>query len=279
MKRITSPSGVVYEVDTDLPLGETANFRMYVCKIPDGRIGVLKCAVSIEQNGLLDREAFLLRQMTEEAERREKVYQALKPGAVALNYHLCFPSLVESFVSNDQGGRRINVIGFFGICDDQRDLVPLAHVVTRDNARVDPKTSAWILGKALKSLDFAHSQGIELSWVDGENILINRDDHFVAFFDWSAAKVHPDGSVPKAIVRIEISKIASAVLFALGASEIGIIPPSDQLPDGRYEDFLVSLSRGAFSEAGQAHARFYELVDSLWGRKFHPYTTFELTGE
>jgi hypothetical protein len=54
--------------------------------------------------------------------------------------------------------------------------------------------------------------------------------------------------------------------------------PDPQLADDRYEKFLFSLVSGSVPDADKAHAEFYKLIKSFWGREFWPYTTYSLNG-
>lgn len=269
---ITSPAGNTYEV---LKLiGKTDPFNLYECRLTDGRECILKIATTAAANDLLDREAFLLQTMREDAARLEAEYAEVKKGEMLLNYQFCFPGLVETFIDPDQGDRRINILSFFEISKKLSDLVPISHLMSRDHVRVDPKTSAWMLGKLLKLLVFTHSLGIRIPNLDGENIIINRDEHFVAVADWTQA-AQGEAPLSSAFAMREIEQVAEQVILALGGNlETGEIPPDKQLGDGRYEELLFRLSRGAYADAKTAHGEFYELVGTLWPRGFHPFTAY-----
>jgi len=259
-------------------LGETPEFRLYQCMFPDNSVGVLKIGVSVEQNGLLDREAFLLRKMKDEAEYLEDEYARIKDDPKqSLGYQICFPNLIDSFISDEQGDRRINILKFDQVADDLSRWAPIAHLASRDKIRVDPKTSAWMLGKLLKLLVFTHSQGISIGQLTGENILVERNHHFVAVFDWSKASVHPGKEVPSSVAREEISQVAQEVIRALGGNpETGELPPDDQMTDDSYSSHLYELVHGSESNSKRAHVEFYKLVRSLWPREFWPFTGYRL---
>lgn len=258
-------------------LGETEQFRMYKCELAKGKVGILKIATSIAFNGILDREAYILGMLRDEAIRYEKAFAEENPGTKqVLNYQVCFPNLVESFIAEDQGGRRINILDFVLIDDDLSRWVPIAHIASRDHVRVDPRTSAWIIGKLLKLLAFAHDQGVSIGQLTGENILIERDQHFVAIFDWSQATpgVEP---LSAEITSKEVAQAATEVILALGGDPLtGILPKNEQLVDDRYATYLHQLSLGKKSNAFSAHREFYKLIRSLWPREFHPFTTYNL---
>jgi hypothetical protein len=257
-------------------LGKTDTFNLYLCKAEgDDRQCILKIAASAAQNPLLDREAFLLRSLRLRAEELEAAYARVKKGDGMLNYQLLFPEVVDSFIVEEQGGRRVNILRFEAI-DDVGELVPIGHITSRDRVRVDPRTSAWIMGKVLKALAFFHAEGISIDRLTGENILIERKQHYVVFFDWTNATQVPE-EVTSDVAMEEISKATREVIIVLGGNPIlGTLPKDAQLEDDRYAAMLHSLASGGYSDAGEAHAEFYKLIRALWPRAYHHYTSYPL---
>ena len=273
-KKVLNSPTHAYEILKQV--GVTEGFNLYLCK-SDERSYILKIAATIERNALLDREAFILNQMRNEAARLEEEYATVKSKPEEmLNYQLCFPDLVESFLAPSQGNRRVNILGFPAV-DDLGTLVPIRHLTTRDRVRVDRKTSAWMMGKFLKILVFAHSQGIAIRRVTGDNILIERDEHYVAVFDWTAAEIHAEG-ISENVAREEISQGAKEIILALGRNpKTGEFPKdNEQDPDDRYAEHLCALACGSEHDAKQAHEHFYSLVRSLWPREYWPFTAYNL---
>jgi hypothetical protein len=275
---ITSPSGQIYTVMVEKPLGATDTFNLYQCILPDTRVCILKIASSIEHNGLLDREAYLLQTMQDEAASLEKEYVSKKKGDKMLNYQLLFPKLIESFIDPGQDKRRINVLSLFENTDDEgnitsiklEDDVPLSHLESRERVYIDHRTSAWILGKLIKLLSFAHALGISLGEINSENIILNRDQHYVALFDWSNATMS-SGKVSPSVISEELSQLANEIIRAMGGNpETGKLLSDDEFPP--YADFLRSLSLGKETDAFTAHEKFYELIRALWPREFYPFT-------
>lgn len=259
-------------------LGETEHFRMYECQLPEltSGAGILKISATVADNLVLDREAMLLKMMRDEAKRLEEEYSKVKKDPLhRLGYEFCFPDLVDSFLAEDQEERRVNILRF-PLVDGLDHLVPIEHITERDKVRVDPKTSAWMLGKTLKVLVFAHDQNISLeNWE--ENILIERDQHYVILFDWSAAVMHPDG-LSQEVARKEIAQAAQAVITALGGNpKTWQIPADPQDPEGTYGKYLQYLANEHEHSASRAHTRFYEIVRSLWpDRGFWPFTSYPI---
>lgn len=256
------------------PLGQTSRYNLYECTLPDDTVGILKIAADISHNPLLDREAFLLRTMREEAFRLEREYAKVKTDDKGkLNYQFCFPEVIDCFASKEQGGRRVSILSFSAIAEELEELVPLSHIMSKDGLRIDPRTSGWIMGKLLKLLVFTHSQGIS-STLTGENILLNTKEHYIAVFDWTEATI-TDGVLANGLAVCEISQAAREVILAMGGDiETGAIPPDDDLPDSRYESMLFELASGNVESAKDAHAKFYDLILALWPRGFHPFTGY-----
>jgi hypothetical protein len=265
------------------PIGKSERFRIFRCSPdgnPDSKTHVLKIANDPRWNVDLDREAFVLEKLGRRAGYLEGEY-AKRPGAKPtslLNYQISFPRLVESFVSGDpeHAGLAVTVVDFAESCEELSELAPVRFIAERDRCRVDAGTSVWILGKLLKVLAFAHSEGVSVGAVTSGNVMVHRDRHYVVVFDWSLAEVHPDG-VPSESRCEEISEAARIAIGALGGDpDEGTIPPDDDLADDRYAEMLRDLASGRIGDALKAHGDFYELVDLIWKRGFRPYTTHPL---
>ena len=270
---ITSPSGRIYVVGDEL--GSDEQFKLYQCATADGnRICILKIARQVAFNGLLDREAYLLDAMKKEAISLEEEYGKIKDSDKKLNYHFYFPELIETFVSTEQNNSRINILSLAHIAKDLNDLTPISHLLSRENVRVDPRTSAWILGKLLKMLVFTQSQNISINNLEGDNILINREQHYVTLFDWTKATLG-NGQMLENTITTEISKIAQEVVLILGSDlTTKKLLEDKQLGDNRYEDFIKNLIDNPEADAQIVHQKFYELIRSLWPREFYKFTYY-----
>lgn len=257
-------------------LGENERFRLYECTLPDNTTGIFKIASTVEQNGPLDREAYILDRLRREAEICEQLYAKENPGSgKILNYQICFPNLVETFTAKDQDNRRVIIMNFTHVPKDLKSIVPLGKYASHAFLRIDPRTSAWILGKLLKLLVFTHSLNISIGQVTSDNILIVPEKHFVTIFDWSLAST--SSKISSDIMREEIAKAATEVMLALGGNpENGYLPPSDQLVGNKYATRLYQLANGYEDNAREAHKNFYRLIRSLWPREFWPFTTYPL---
>jgi hypothetical protein len=254
---------------------EAEKYRLFLCKAEQtGQPCLLQVAVTAAQNGELDRNAYILGELKSYSDKLEEEYAKVKKDPkVLLNYHLGFPELVDSFISKDQGGRRINILAFRNV-ENISKLVPLINLTQRDRLRLDLRTSVWILGKLLKMLVFTQSGGYSVN-AAGNNILIEPEPNrrYVIVFDWSDSVIY-SGPVPMERRCEEISQAAQSVIIALGGDfETGVIPDDGEEAFARYTDHLLRLARGSESNAERAHAMFYDLADSLWTRGFYPFTT------
>lgn len=251
------------------PVAKTDSYRVYVCEdAASGRRYLLQVATSVAGNGGLDRAQFLLKKLGSTAELFEQENALVNPGQL-VSYDRLFPQLIESFIAEDQGGRRINILGFTEV-DDPALLVPLSNLAVKDGLRVSLTSSAWVMGRLLKLLGFAHGEGIAVKALGGGNILLEPAQHFALVFDWSSATTYRE--VPAKVRKDDIASAAKTVLASTGANiETGKSFPLDSEP--RYTDFLWRLARGREADALRAHKRFYELIDELWGREFRKFKT------
>jgi len=265
---IKSPTRV-YEILKRI--GNPETFSLYLCKAKE-KTYILKIADVVEHNALLDREAFVLQEMRSEAARLEEEYAKIRDNPEEmLNYQFCFPDIVETFIAPNQGSRRVNILGFSAV-DDLGSLVPIRHLMSRDHVRVDRKTSAWMMGKFLKILVFAHSQNISVGRISGDNILIERDKHYVALFDWTFSTMYTK-RISTDVVCKEIAQGAREVILALGGDlKDGTFFDDEADPDNRYAAYLYALASGEENSAQRAHERFYLLVRALWPRSYWPFT-------
>lgn len=256
---------------------ETDAYKIYAITLPEKKAGMLKIGISAADNGILDREAFVLQYLKKEAVRLEESYASKHPGNPPLNYQIVFPELLESYIDKEQDGRRVNVMSLTAVADKLSDLSPLSWISEREGIRIDPRTSAWILGKLLKALSFAHNQGVMVKDLSGDNILINRNEHLVHIFGWEQAQIYSD-PVPAPEAADEISQITQQVVIALGGNpDTGDIPADEQLEDSRYADMIKSLVRGEARNASDAHSAFYALIRSMWPTSFHHFTAYKLS--
>ena len=268
---IRGPSGKFYVIGSEL--GVNDKFKLYQCSDGDNDVCILKIARKAAWNGLLDREAFLLQLLAKEAEELEIEYEKVKKDDKKLNYHFFFPQLIESFTSPEQENSRINIVSFKHIAKKLSDLTPIGHLTSRENVRVDPRTSAWILGKLLTMIAFTKNQSVLINNITGDNVLINRDQHYVTIFDWTEASLG-SGEISSDLVVSDIIKATKEVTKILSYDYLTEKLPEDkQLEGNDYEKYLSELSSGRIKDVVQAHKQFYQIVLSAWPREFYKFTT------
>jgi hypothetical protein len=271
---LTSPKGSAYQI-AEL-VGATPHYNLYQCILPEReQYGILKITKTTEFNDELEREALMLSEMFDRAQEIDTANTEEFP----YNYHFFFPNLVETFISEKQGSRRVMVVAFPHMIDSINQLTPLAHLREKEKIRIDPRTSVWILGKTLKVLIHGLSLGIANRQATGNNILIERDEHGLIVFDWSQSIRFIEEPVPQGIVTGVVAQAAMSVINALGGEfNKGqlFLPESEQLKDNRYERYLQRLAQGSIVSAEKAYDEFYELAFELWPKKFHPFAGYPL---
>jgi len=257
-------------------VAEAETYRTYICRDEaTGKRLLLQIAKETKHSGGLDRAVYVLRELKKTAESFEAEYAKKGTGGL-LSYERLFPTVVDSFIWEDQGNRRAVILEFSEV-DDVMKMVPLTNLNKRDHVRVDLRSSAWIMGRLLKLLEFSHNERITVRTYSGSNVLIVPAQHFALVFDWSSSQTFPD-KIPSKNRANDIADAAKAVFAAIGGDlETGSYTYlHDTAEETRYVEFLWSLASGRESDAGRAHTRFYDLVDVLYGRKFHPFTTLPL---
>ncbi len=275
---VQAPSGILYQINK--PLIQTQNFRLYrvVSESFPGQVMILKIVTDKNLNHLLEKEAFTLKSMSEEADVVENEYSENHPGKT-LNYQIGFPKLIDNFLSPENENRRILVLTLT-MSESLSGVVPINMITEQDKVRIDPKTSVWILGKFLKIIAFAHDRMmIAVGNLSSENIFIIRKDHLISIFDWSQVVFYSSG-VPHEVVNDELRKAVQVVIVLLGGDpKTGTIPDHEQLEGegANYRLLLKSLLTKDFESVYDAHLQFYEVVEEIWERKYHPFTEIPLT--
>ena len=246
-------------------VAKSVSYNVYICKDGDGGQYLLQIATNIEYNGELDRAAYILRELKRVSNSYELEYAKLFPDK-RLNYDRLFPILVDSFICNEQGGRRINILALKDV-DSIYKMLPLSNLLVKDKLRITLETSGWIMGRLLKLISFVHPQGISFRQLDGNNVLIGLEQHHLVVFDWLLSHSYQD-VVPIEVRKDDISNAAKAVFIAIGGDiRSGNYVYGEQ---NQYIKFLWGLVCRQESDAERAHEQFYEVVYGLFGRKFYP---------
>ena len=255
-------------------VAEAATYRVYICEdATTQQQYLLQIASETEHNGGLDRAAFVLHRLKQVSDSYEAENAA--HNADRLHYDRLFPGVVRSFISDEQGGRRINILALKDV-DTVTEMVPLSNLQDKDQLRIDPPSSAWIMGRLLKLLSLTHSEGISFQTLAANNVLVNPSRHFVVVLDWSTVRLAQSGEASRADRTNDVARAAHAVLVAIGANHVTGAFPYGNATHETYARLLWEIASSTVSSAERAHSQFYELVDALYGKKFIPFTTMPL---
>lgn len=276
VKTIAS-SARVYRYDPAY-VGRSNTQRVYICR-HDGRDQecLMQVAETIEYNAQMERAAYILGLLQRRSDELETEYAKVKTDPdKLLNYILFFPELVETFQCEESGQRQINVLAFRFV-PLVEDLLPIGRFVRKDKMRVDLRTSVWMMGKGLKLLDFVHSNGFSIGLVNDVNFMIERNKHYVMFFDWSQASIYDEEEVPTDISCREITSLAKVVIDALEGDIRTEMFPEEKDENAQYEElrsYLLFLARGNETNARTAMQRFYKIAHSIWKHEYYPFTCY-----
>lgn len=267
---ITGKSGN-YEIVRQLGKGSSLNY--HICRNEADEWQVLAIASTAEQNAVIDRTGYLLGRLNESSEECEKEFAEQTHSGRRIHYDWLFPLVVDEFTLHEQGERRVNILSFPEV--DLRKAFALEQLIEKKQ-RVDLKTSAWIMGRLLKLLGFLHESNV-LTPVLISNFLLEPENHRLLMLNWADAVI---GDVPTPAQQcFTIKQAAECVLLLLGAKyndgawHYGYELEGDE---GHYIQCLQSFHGGSYTDAFQAHTAFYDTVDSLWGRKYHPFTIYAI---
>ena len=255
-------------------VADTTAYRIYLCiEVATGRECLLQVAAEREHNGGLDRAAYILSELRTTANTLEEQYAKQSKGK-KLHYDRLFPCLVDSFIANDQGQRRVNVLAFQDVLVPTK-MVPLSNLTDKDRLRVALPSSAWIMGRLLKLLILVHSEDIAVGSLSGNNILLEIEQHFAVVLDWSSSQTYPSG-IPASVRKDDIASAAKAVFRAIGGNPSTGAHDCTDSNERQYYEFLWNLGCRREANAERAHTQFYELSDKLFGRGFHEFHTLPL---
>lgn len=253
-------------------LGSTEYTNYHICRDDAGNWQVLAIASTAEQNAVIDRTEYLLKRLIENSEKYEEEFAQQTQSDRRIHYDWLFPQVVDQFVLHEQGERRVNILAFPDI--DLRKAFALTQIAEKGQ-RVDLKTSAWIMGRFLKLLGFLHESNVQTPILTS-NFLLEPDSHRLLMLNWTSATI---GDTPTPAQQcFAIKQAAECVLLLLGAEYTDNVWHYDyELGNGeeRYIRRLQTMHKGKYPSAYQAHTAFYEVVDSLWGKQFHPFTIYE----
>lgn len=273
MRQLIRSPTTTYGIERQI--AKTEAFTVYlVIDEADGAWYMLKIAPDQTDNVRFEREVLALRDIWAEVERIRATEPSLTVGG-GYRYEKCFPRIHESFLFTEQGSRRINILAI-PAAEVVTDLVPLEQWRTRERVRLDPKSSAWLMGRLLKIFTLTHPIGVSVGQITGGNILVNPIKHRAFFFDWTEAHQY-NPYVPPEKVGEEIAQAARQIFVALGGDlRKRALPPSDQLVDTRYAELLLRFMSGTERDPDKASIRFYQLIRELWEPEFHPFTTIPI---
>lgn len=269
-----------YEVGDKL--AEAKACRIYLCKDNAGRQLLLIIAKTVGQNGYASRAAYILKLLAEKSDFYEAEYsQQPEPKGAKVHYDWLFPELVDNFVCQEQGGRQVNILALRDV--EVSKVFPLAKLHEREE-RVDLKTSAWIIGRLLKLLTFAHEQGVFVKNLTEHDILIGPERHNMTLLLWDEAELF-EGKVPADTSRQDITSAAKLALRILGCDGEGNYSHSGYAEDEggeyfkEYLELIRDMAAGKRQTAYMAFKEFYELIKQTWGRQYHPWKTIKILNE
>lgn len=253
-------------------VAEAVGYRVYLCKkMNNDQYLLLQIATETARNGGLDRAAFILNELRMASDSCEEEYAKLNPNK-KVSFDQLFPALVDSFVSDEQGRRQINILALKDVVSVDK-MVPLSYLKDRDKLRLSLETSAWNMGRLLKLLSFTQPQGVSVCQLNGDNIIIDLERHHTVVFDWSQTQIYSQ-EVPLSQRCQEIADVAKTIFLAIGGDVDTGIYQYD--PDHEYPKFIWNLVNHNNGDARAIHLQFYQMAHRLFGEGYIPSKTLPL---
>lgn len=252
--------GFVTEGKSPQPLIETPVFKMYVSKLPSGQIGLMKINTKPEHIGTLKSEYRALSTLQQISEQLDA--EAISAGDVPPNHGAMIPQVIEMLQPDED--RVVIFLGYHASIQTYRQMKPLSFLT--HEGRIDLKSSAWILGKMLKTVAYVHSLDFSINRLDSTNIMLETDVHGTFVLDFSKANDEPTDEE----IVADVMNLAKSVWIAAGGDD-EVLPNHDVeiMTDEehiRFCEFLRELMDDGM-DSNQAHKESYKLFDSIWPRK------------
>jgi len=262
----------------------TANYHLYVAKLPSGQLGFMKISANVDCNSAIDHEYQTLQYLHQKALENDNL--AIKAGQKNPFYEAFFPNPLEIIDIPD--GRKAIFIGFDPSIQEYKQLSPLS-VILR-NRRVDLQTTMWILGKLIKLLVFVHEEGYANLFVDPSNVLIEPNLHAVFVLDWSYSR--GDQKFCSSDIHTDLQAAAKLAWLISGGTNDSPPPhDSDILSQKGHDEFVefihdLNLAYNARSCWSLLYQEPHGLAHRLWPKEelpngknkrvFHPFRTYDL---
>lgn len=248
----------VRNIEVEECIGESSKFRIYHGKTDEKQKVILKVAKTFEDNDVLSTEAGFFKLLEVFAQNIAKFEEKKENNS---HYDWLFAKLKTSFFESTQDDRIINV---FEAPDIELDeLVPLPKICSK--TQIDARTSVWILGRFLKFYSF-----FELMAASGDNPVIrypifSPDDYLISPQHHRLVYYNFSGDVSDIMANDYVKSIVDFIIDWVTIDE------NDPL-EKEYLDLLKDFSEYGRTMCEEAHKELYQLVDRLWGIKYHPFT-------
>ena len=246
-------------------LAETDNYKLYLGR-GENSADALLCRIvkSKAQNGIMYAEKKLLDELSELSQNleQERISKQGDDGR-KIHYDWLFPVCEQSFSCDATDNRRINT---FSVLDASWDkFVPFLKL--KNDTKVDAKSAAWVLGRFLKLQAFLdESENCRSLDFNPDMVLIAPKQHRVVYVGWFDELLHGgDRSYSHCdlISKLNIDRMFDATLSWVEKNDT----------EGE-DEFMSWLKRftGYFNNGLEAHVAYYEFLDALWGKGYHPFT-------
>ena len=246
-------------------LAETDSYRLYLGRGANSAEAEL-CRVVKDKtmNGRMYAESRLLGELSDLSTtlEQERIKQQGDDGR-KIHYDWLFPVCSQSFSCEQLNGRRINVLKILDATLEA--FVPFSKL--KNEVKVDAKSAAWVLGRFLKLQAFLdESKSCRSLDFCPDMVLVAPKAHRVVYVGWFDELMRGgDRSNHRAelISRLNISRMFDVTYSWVEKNDT---PGEDE--------FLAWLkeSPGLFVSGLEAHAAYYDFLNELWGKGYHPFT-------
>jgi len=256
---IKKPSDENICIVPDSILAETDSYSLYLGR-GENSAEALLCRVvkTTADNGLMYAEKMLLDKLSKlSAELESERIAKQGDDGRRIHYDWLFPVCDESFSCREITGRRINT---FKVLDASWDtFVPFSKL--KRDIKVDAKSAAWVLGRFLKLQAFLdESEYCHSFSFNPDMVLIAPRAHRMVYIGWfDILKRSSDNSLARTNIDSMLDATSSWT------------KRNDEDGEDEYLNWL-SANKGRFDSGLDAHVAYYDFLNELWGKGYHPFT-------
>ena len=248
----------IEDILVDMKIADAKKFQIYTGREKDKPV-IIKVAKTFEDGIMLQQEAAKLTQISAFAKHVDNLQD--ETCGESARYGSLIAHLEHSFLDTELD-RRTNIISFSDA--DLNKLTPLAKLYNLTD--IDTRTSVWVLGKIFKFYSLFELMAVENNTHIKQyplftlnDYLVGPERHNVVYYNYSG---YSEDCIATNFVKAIARTIRKWIVNKLEDDDKGI----------KYLELVDDFASNGRITFELAHSDLYNLVESLWGIEYHPFT-------